>query len=235
MNNIIVPKNDNQKFWQNECGLRTWNRRFHVVGEPEKDYTLTAQRSYYWVDKVIIMDENHKVINDLKFLDFVQHPLYNEWIPDEPKNDNVTLGNKKIADFLGWFQEEGHTNSWFVIKDNAQYVAYNNPLDLPFHRDWNYMNQVIDKLENMGASVHIANYCRDKEVKDELAAHVDFEMDLDYYACIVGSTHDDVKRYYNIELIGTSRFEALWNAIIVFIDWFNDKTNEKIYYTNFDE
>ena len=81
---IQVPEGDSMDFWENKYGLRTWTRLFHTVSEKE-DYTLTAQRSYYWVDRVIVMDGNRRVINDLKFSDFIQHPLYNEWIPVEPK------------------------------------------------------------------------------------------------------------------------------------------------------
>ncbi|MCE5224699.1 MAG: hypothetical protein LLG05_02455 [Porphyromonadaceae bacterium] len=87
VNNIVwiqVPKGDSMDFWENKYGLRTWTRFFHTVGEG-MDYALTAQRSYYWVDRVIVMDANRRVLNDLKFSDFIQHPLYNEWIPIEPK------------------------------------------------------------------------------------------------------------------------------------------------------
>jgi hypothetical protein len=81
---IQVPKGDSMDFWENKYGSRTWTRLFHTLNA-ERDYTLTAQRSYYWVDRVIVMDENRRVVNDLKFSDFIQHPLYNEWIPIEPK------------------------------------------------------------------------------------------------------------------------------------------------------
>jgi hypothetical protein len=80
-----VPKGDDMKFWLNKYGSRTWTRLFHALGGHEKDYTLTAQRSYYWVDRVIVMDDTRKVVNDLKFSDFISHPLYNEWIPDKPE------------------------------------------------------------------------------------------------------------------------------------------------------
>jgi len=69
----------------------------------------------------------------------------------ELTREQIKEGNDSIADFLGWFKEDGHEGSWFINSEFAKYVVYsihnNYPhQDLPFHRDWNYLMKVVDKL-----------------------------------------------------------------------------------------
>jgi hypothetical protein len=81
---IVPPKGDDQKYWLNKYGKRIWQRNFKDTSN-QIQYTLTAERSYYWCDRVIVTDENRKVLNDLKFSDFIAHPLYDQWIPVQPE------------------------------------------------------------------------------------------------------------------------------------------------------
>jgi len=69
----------------------------------------------------------------------------------ELTREQIKEGNDSIANFLGWFKQEEQEGSWFIKSDVAIYVIYsihnNYPhQDLPFHRDWNYLMAVIDKL-----------------------------------------------------------------------------------------
>lgn len=75
---VIPPKHDNQDFWLDKYGQRIWN-----LG----DTTKSAHRSYYWCDRVIILDKMRKVLEDIKFSDFVNRIDAEGWepvIPDEP-------------------------------------------------------------------------------------------------------------------------------------------------------
>lgn len=76
---IQVPKGDDMKFWLNKYGKRTWTR------EEESGAKFTADRSYYWVDRVIVLDENRTVVNDVKFSDFIASPAYVKWTPIQPE------------------------------------------------------------------------------------------------------------------------------------------------------
>lgn len=60
--------------------------------------------------------------------------------------------NELIAKYMGWFQQEIQLDgTWFIKGDSSIHVVYsthnNYPLrDLPFHRDWNHLMSVIDKI-----------------------------------------------------------------------------------------
>jgi hypothetical protein len=71
-----IPKGDDDKFWLNEYGLRIWH-----INEPE---VKSAERSYYWCDRVLILNANHCVLDDIKFSDFIQ-TVENGWTPQMPE------------------------------------------------------------------------------------------------------------------------------------------------------
>jgi hypothetical protein len=146
----------------------------------------------------------------------------------------ITEGNEKIAKFLGWYQEpDGQAAmnvTWFENGEFAKYVAYSihntGRTDLPFHRDWNWIMKVVTKLEDMSFCVHSANYCKEKSVKDNLNAHIGFDLgDEDYYCDISGSIKEDnTTRYFQIQRLDEDRIESLFKTIVMFIDAYNDKT-----------
>jgi hypothetical protein len=70
-NNIDVPLYDDKMYWLNEFGLRTWKA---------KKGTNIAQRSYYWCDRVIIMNSERMVLEDITFTEFIKDKK--NWIPD---------------------------------------------------------------------------------------------------------------------------------------------------------
>jgi hypothetical protein len=68
--------------------------------------------------------------------------------------EEIKQGNEIIAKALGWFQEEGQDGTWFKIFGNRIVVAYsihnNYPhKDLPFHRDWNALYEIIEVIESL--------------------------------------------------------------------------------------
>jgi hypothetical protein len=149
--------------------------------------------------------------------------------------EEIKEGNEKIAKFLGWFQEEiGVKGTWFVIDGSAQYVAYsvhnNYPhRDLPFHRDWNYLMKAVTKVEDLGLCLHTSNYCKAKDVKNNLAAHIGFNMLDSYYCDISGSITEDTNgnnttRYFQIQRMDMERLESVFRTIVMFVDAYDDKT-----------
>lgn len=147
----------------------------------------------------------------------------------------ITEGNKRIAKFLGWFQEEiGSKGTWYEIDGSAQYVAYSlHPSgqynDLPFHRDWNYLMKAVTKLEDMGLCLHTANRCKAKDVKNNLADHIGFNMLDDYYCCLSGRIEeeingDNITRYFDIQRLDMERLESIFRTIVMFLEYYNDKT-----------
>lgn len=150
----------------------------------------------------------------------------------ELTREEIKSGNDKIAEFLGWYQEESSVNgTWWENGDCAKYVAYsihnNYPhQDLPFHRDWNYLMKVVVKLEDMGFCIHSANYCKDTKVKENLNAHIGFDLgNEDYYCDISGSiVENQITRYFQIQRLDTNRQESIWKTIVMFLEYYLDKT-----------
>jgi len=143
----------------------------------------------------------------------------------------VNEGNKKIAKFLGWFQEEiGSKGTWYEIDGSAQYVAYSlHPSgkynDLPFHRDWNYLMKAVTKVEDLGLCLHTSNYCKAKDVKNNLAAHIGFNMLDSYYCDISGSIQEDnTTRYFQIQRMDMERQESIFRTIVMFLEYYQDET-----------
>lgn len=147
----------------------------------------------------------------------------------------IDEGNEKIAHFIGWFQEEcSISGTWYEILDVAKHVAYsvhnNYPhQDLPFHRDWNYLMKAVTKLENMGLCLHTANRCKAKDVKNNLADHIGFNMLDDYYCCLSGRIEeeingDNITRHFDIQRLDMERQESIFRTIVMFLEYYNDKT-----------
>jgi hypothetical protein len=80
---VIPPKGDDQNFWLNKYGLRYWNLTDPM--KTPKSILKTAVRSYYWCDRVIIIDGNRRVLEDIKLSDFIKRSGYNDWIPEVPE------------------------------------------------------------------------------------------------------------------------------------------------------
>ena len=82
--NWVVPiKGDDQDLWLDKYGLRHWNLTDPT--KTPKSILKTAMRSYYWCDRVIIMDANRRVLEDIKFTDFIKRSGYGDWIPEIPE------------------------------------------------------------------------------------------------------------------------------------------------------
>ena len=54
---------ENKTYWLNEFGKRTWKHKVN---------NWTADRSYYWCDRIIVIDEgnNRRVIDDVLYSTF---------------------------------------------------------------------------------------------------------------------------------------------------------------------
>ncbi len=75
---MVIPMYDDKKYWLNEYGRREWKNT--IKGEPD----LIATRAYYWVDRVLILDENRMVMKDVKFSEFIKN-ITGSWIPVMPE------------------------------------------------------------------------------------------------------------------------------------------------------
>ena len=112
--------------------------------------------------------------------------------------DNIIENNKLIAEFmdfqptsLGWFDNEEHLIN--VEKDNT----FDN---LKFHKDWNWLMEVVERIESM-----------------------DFVLNIRQGHVSIVNNSGKTPFYTGSDLVEESKIEAVYNACIEFIKWYNNK------------
>ena len=120
---------------------------------------------------------------------------------------NIIENNKLIAEFL--VNNEGNL---VKIRDGVYSTIDENEVpdddltinDLKYHEDWNWLMEVVEKIESLGNDILItSNY--------------------------IQITYDKGEKFITIELEGNIKIFAVYNACIEFIKWYNEqnKNNEK--------
>ena len=120
--------------------------------------------------------------------------------------------NKLIAEFLGEtkqpfeFSQFGYINSLGEWKD----TFFDN--QLKFHSDWNWLMEVVEKIENL---------------QDE-NNHVMYNVQIEQSFTEIIDNHTSEIVIYDID--ADSKIEAVYNTVIEFIKWYNEqnKTNESL-------
>jgi hypothetical protein len=106
--------------------------------------------------------------------------------------------NKLIAEFMGWTLDDKDLNSYRKLNNNV--FKYSLLSNFKYHTDWNWLMEVVDKIEGLGFSIEMN--------KQE-------ETD---YQCLITKGYDIIfQTFSNIKI------EAVYNACIEFIKWYNKK------------
>ena len=116
------------------------------------------------------------------------------------KNKNsrkmITENNKIIAEFMGATLTKDLQIMYPVYEGDSSYVK-----DLKYHLDWNWLMQVVEKIESLKFSVLIGKN-----------------------NCVIEQTFG--KESLNLGLIkGKDKIEAVYNACLEFIKWYNENKN----------
>jgi hypothetical protein len=121
-------------------------------------------------------------------------------------------GNELIAKFLGWFKEEGHSDTWYEIIGYAKVVAYSEYKDqfseLPFHKDWNYLMMAVNKIE--------------KTNRVDCTEYYPYCVTMWKDGCTISDGNNGNKIVHLFS--GTTKHDAVWKAVTEFIKWYNDQT-----------
>jgi hypothetical protein len=130
----------------------------------------------------------------------------------ELTKQQITEGNVKLAKLLGWFQNDSEYG-WFEKGESAIYVAYDmrsTPYrDLPFHRDWNFLMKVVDKI-----GYHV--YHREDDAPD-------YNWKLHY--SLGELFHHMWNKWLRVEQAKKGEFnlmnnkETIWSACVAWYDW----------------
>jgi hypothetical protein len=139
----------------------------------------------------------------------------------------IAKNNELIAKFLGWFQEEGQEGTWFYVDDSAKRVAYsihnNYPhRDLPFHRSWEWLMPVVEKINKFHVSERPFKYGKPESVK--LKIHEDkvtVEGSFWTNPNTVDGNHWSYLKIKKFKYSDNTLIECVYMAVVEFVKWYN--------------
>ena len=116
-------------------------------------------------------------------------------------------GNKLIAIFMGWTSSKssdagilgGSIEYW--RNPNDGHVGYSHPNR--YNSDWNELMSVLGKIEKLACNVNIINnYCQIIKFSEG---------------------HSSEPEYQRTQTMASTKIENVWNAVIQFIQWYNEQ------------
>ena len=138
---------------------------------------------------------------------------------------NATETNKIIAEFIGWEYKvlPVYSDDKFLGRKNIYNTPFKKHLknkaftttfsenELVFHNDWNWLMEVVGKIESLGYRTLTENECF-MITKSKLSS---FDVrSKDDYSTIFSDN-------YEINHYGGSKKENVYNACVTFIEWYN--------------
>jgi hypothetical protein len=108
----------------------------------------------------------------------------------------ILQGNKLIAEFMGFEIIDRPYGNGFVTLSETEICDVD---DLLYHRDWNWLMPVVEKIDVLGAKVTMTRMLCDIKYRDPLNAENVFEIGI---ACGV-------------------KINAVYGAVIEFINLYN--------------
>ena len=110
----------------------------------------------------------------------------------------TTENNKIIAEFMGATLTKDLQIMYPVYEGDSSYVK-----DLKYHLDWNWLMQVVEKIESILPDDSI--------------------ITIEYKNCFIPVLDDEEP--FTIEGGGKTKIEAVYNACLEFIKWYNENKN----------
>lgn len=111
------------------------------------------------------------------------------------KTNEILDGNKIIAEFMGG-KKDSLSSEWFYFLTLGQYIKTS---ELNYDLRWEQIMPVVEKIDNIGASVIIGRmFCEIKYI----------------------DTFDALKSF-DIRIASGVKINAIYGAIIEFIKWYN--------------
>ena len=122
---------------------------------------------------------------------------------------NTTENNKLIVEFMGGLFNK-HSNKYGI--GNAEFITIgklNNVVkainhydivDLKYHSDWNWLMQVVEKIET------IENYRFDVEIRQSVVVIFDKDEQQDI-----------------LEVDSDTNIDAVYTACVEFVKWYNEQ------------
>jgi hypothetical protein len=91
------------------------------------------------------------------------------------------------------------------VRPTEVYLKNNKPItNFYYYSDWNWLMEVVEKIETMGGAVCIGNG--------------NCVMIIFYLTDVMGESYSETR-----ELTGETKIEATYNACVEFIKWYNEQ------------
>jgi len=128
---------------------------------------------------------------------------------------NIIENNKLIAEFLNWeFDDLSETFETPFLKlvepqafGDEQFSCKLQDFELEFHSDWNWLMEVVEKIENLQDENKCAIY--------------NVQIEQCFVEIIENHTSDTI-----ISTDANSKLEAVYNACVEFIKWYNENKSK---------
>lgn len=119
------------------------------------------------------------------------------------ENLNVIEGNKLIAEFMGWSQQLDVEKRWYGAwfdqhKVRKAWSEFQGHEPLLFNESWDWLMPVVENIENFNDG------CTLCIIEDERC-------------------HINTQTNFEVDSVGYTKIEAVYNAIIEFIKWYNQQ------------
>lgn len=97
---------------------------------------------------------------------------------------NTAENNKLIAEFLGGYQYDNHDD--FITFDETNNIFSNDTIslkNLKFHTDWNWLMEVVEKIESLSHEQKVINWSRQNKNIFDLKL-TESKIEAVYNACV---------------------------------------------------
>ena len=127
----------------------------------------------------------------------------------------METNNKLIAEFLGYI-DNGCSEEGFLIDPKTNYDVCIDSLQ--FHTDWNWLMQVVEKIENLPSRTLQGTYYLGNEVK------IYKVINTNTHYCEINLVKESGYRIVSIQFNKESKIKSVYDACLEFIKWYNENS-----------
>ena len=120
--------------------------------------------------------------------------------------------NRIIAEFMGAKLTKDLKIMYPVYEGDSSYVK-----NLKYHSDWNWLMEVVEKIENLPSRTLQGTYYLGNEVKIYKA------INTNTHYCEINLVKESGYRIVSIQFNKESKIQAVYNACLEFIKWYNEQ------------
>ena len=125
----------------------------------------------------------------------------------------METNNKLIAEFLGYI-DNGCSEEGFLIDPKTNYDVCIDSLQ--FHTDWNWLMEVVEKIENLPSRTLQGTYYLGNEVK------IYKVINTNTHYCEINLVKESGYRIVSIQFNKESKIKSVYDACLEFIKWYNE-------------